>query len=197
MDALLLVPQNQLFRLDHMDLSSREIILEMTSTRSNAACPDCGTASFHVHSSHPRTLADLPWAGRRILLHLHLHRFFCDNLVCPRTTFVERIPKVAIPYARRTQRLAEAFCQIGFVLGGVAGTRLVHKQGMPTSADTLLRLVRSSTDPDFSPPRILGVDDWAWRKGQTYGTILVDLEKQRIIDLLPDRSAETLAKWLK
>lgn len=197
MNALLLVPHTQIFQLDYLELSVREIVLEMTSTQIQSKCPDCGTVSFHIHSLHPRTLADLPWAGRRIILHLHLHRFFCDNPNCPRVTFVERLPEVAVPYARRTQRLAEALCQIGFVLGGEAGTRLAHKQGMPTSADTLLRLVRSSSDPDFSPPRILGVDDWAWRKGQTYGTILVDLEKQRIIDLLPDRSAETLAKWLK
>jgi transposase len=162
-----------------------------------AACPDCGTASQAVHSRYPRHPADLPSLGSEVHLHLCVRRFYCRNPACARITFAEPIPDLLAPRARRTRRFATAQGRIGVTCGGEAGTRLLHILGMPTSPDTVLRLVRAIPLPAHAPPQFLGVDDWARRKGQTYGTILVDLEEHRVVDLLPDRMAQTLATWLQ
>jgi transposase len=128
---------------------------------------------------------------------LHVRRFYCRNAACARRTFVERLPELVAPYARRTRRLAEAQTRLGLALGGEAGARLLSRLAMPASAATVLRLVRELPLPERDLPRAVAVDDWAVRKGRTYGTILVDLERRRVLDLLPDRAAETLADWLR
>ena len=159
-------------------------------------CPDCGRASRAVHSRYQRHLADLPSLGRSVLVHLRVRRFYCRNTNCARQTFVERLPKLATPFARRTGRLAAAQAQTGVALGGEASARLLAHLSMPASADTVLRLIQATPLPDQPMPRVVGVDDWAKRKGSSYGTIIVDLERHRVVDLLPDRTAATLAGWL-
>lgn len=134
------------------------------------------------------------WAVR---LELHVRRFFCQNKECVRRIFTERLASVVVPYARRTMRLTDVFTLIGFALGGEAGKQLAEGMGLQTSPDTLLRLIRSTPEADAVTPRVLGVDDFSFRRGRLFGTILVDLEKRIPIDLLPDRDAETLEKWLK
>jgi transposase len=167
------------------------------SSHRDRCCPDCGRVSRAVHSRYERRLADLPSLGRSVSLHLRVCRFYCRNTDCARQTFVERLPTLAPPFARRTCRLAGAQGQTGAALGGAAGARLLSRLSMPASADTVLRLIKAMPLPDRPTPRVIGVDDWAKRKGSSYGTLIVDLERHHVVDLLPDRTAATLADWLQ
>ena len=166
-------------------------------SRPGGRCPECGHASRAVHSRYRRRPADLPSLGRAVRVDLRLRRFYCRNAACPRRTFAERLPELIRPHARRTGRLAQAQARVGAALGGEGSARLLQHLAMPASADTVLRLIRNLPLPEPEPPRVVGVDDWALRKGRTYGTIVVDLDRRRVLDLLPDRTAETLADWLR
>jgi transposase len=126
-----------------------------------------------------------------------VRRFLCCNPACARRTFADPLCQCAARSARRTARLAGVQCQLGLGLSGEAGARLAVRLAMPLSPDTLLRLVRGAERPPHPPLRVVGVDDWAWKRGQNYGTILVDLERHTVVDLLPDREAATVADWLK
>jgi len=159
-------------------------------------CPLCDQRSDRVDSRYVRTLADLPSADVPVRVRVHVRKFFCDNPACPRRIFAERLAGVAAAFARRTDRHAHALTAIAVALGGEAGARLAHRLGMPASPDTLLRLIRRAPDQALPTPTVLGVDDWAIHKGLTYGTLLVDLERHRPVDLLPDRSSGSLATWL-
>ena len=132
-----------------------------------------------------------------VRVSLRVRRFYCRNAVCPRQTFAERVPQLVAPFARRTHRLAEAQGRTGAALGGEAGARLLSRLSMPASADTVLRLLKRLPLPHETEPRVIGVDDWAKHRGRSYGTIVVDLEQRRVVDLLPDRTAATLAGWLR
>jgi transposase len=175
---------------------SDRIEIYVESRRLKAPCPLCGALARRVQSRYARRLGDLPWHGVAVELVVRLRRFFCDADGCDRRIFVEPIQEVAGRYARKTSRLALAIELIGFALGGRPGARTAAELGMRVDRDTLLRAVRRAPSEEAPEPRVVGIDDWAIRRGQTYGTIIVDLERHRRLDLLPDRKAETLADWL-
>ena len=180
----------------HVDDAAAEITLEVTSTQACVPCPLCHVLTPRVHSRYSRTLADLPWGAYAVRLQLRVRKFFCDNPMCPRQIFTERLLTVAAPWARRTRRLTQLLLAFGLALGGEAGARLVARLGLRLRPDTLLRLVQAAPVPDAGAPQSIGVDEWAWRRGQRYGTILVNLEDHRVLDLLPERSGESVAAWL-
>jgi len=162
-----------------------------------ALCPCCGTESKRVHSYYIRTLHDLPASGRTVLLTVRVRRFFCQESTCKRKIFAERFPSLTLPRAKFTKRLLEALKEMGFEQGGEAGARLGKKLGYPGSADTILRLVKQDLLPIPSSPRVVGVDDWSWKRGLRYGTLICDLENNTPIDVLADRSVETVSAWFE
>ena len=173
------------------------LVLWLAVIGRSANCPGCRRRSRRVHSRYWRRIADLTCAGKPVRLHIRIRRFFCANRLCRRRTFAESVPSLAAVRAQRTDRLRAAQTRIGQAVGSRPGARLAEALHMPVSATTLLRQERSAPLPKAPIPRVLGVDDWAFKKGQRYGTLLLDLERHCIVDLLPDRSTESLAAWLK
>jgi transposase len=191
-----LLPDPNSLHLLQIETEGNVITMVVRTVATEAPCPLCKSSSTKIHSHYIRLLADLPWMGYAVCLKLHLRRFFCQNAECQRKIFAERLPTIVAPYARRTIRLHDLFTLIGFVVGGEVGKKLVEGMHLSTSPDTLLRLIRATPDNQFATPRILGVDDFSFRRRRTYGTILIDLEKRIPIDVLPDRESATFREWL-
>ena len=182
-----LIPEGSSIKVESIEIKVEHLVINVKSTRETATCPYCSQESESVHSWYKRKPADVPSAAFVTRWQMRVRCFFCENPLCQRQTFAERFPGVVAPYARRTDRLANQQCQVAFEVGGEAGTRLLLLLCMPVSADTLIRMVRRTPELTVNTPRVLGVDDWAKRKGLSYGTILVDLEEHRVVDLLDER----------
>lgn len=192
-----LLADPEVLSLDRIDFSGEIIVLEVSACRPCVLCPRCQQPSPSIHSTYQRTPQDLPWQGVAVKLKVQTRRFFCLNAACPRRIFCERLGSAVTYYARRTRRLTQALTQIGFAAGAEAGARLTASLGYGFGADTLLGVMCKDDQAEHQVPRVLGVDDWSFRKGKTFGTILVDLEQHKVIDLLPDRTKATFSAWLK
>ena len=190
--SLPLVPAG--LRVGSVTFDGDKLLITATPTATGAACPACDEVTACVHDRRWRKIADLSWHDRAVLWRVQARRFRCCR--CSGRVFTEPLPALAGVKVRRSDRLAKAQTSMGMALGGEAGARLSGRLFMPVSGDTMLRLIRRSPLPPRPTPRVVGIDDWAWRRGRHYGTIVCDLERRRVIDLLPGRSSEPVARWL-
>jgi transposase len=182
--------------LEGLGIEAGRVSIRAASGARGARCPACGRGSSRVHSRYYRTISDLPWHGISVTLSVRARRFFCDEASCERSIFCERLPDVAAR-ARKTSRLEETLLAIVLELGGRAGARLAAELGLLAGRDALLSRAKRAAPADAGEVRVLGVDDFAFRRGTRYATILVDLERRRVVDLLPERSQESLVAWLE
>ena len=191
-----LLPADAGVRITDVVIDPAVVEVRLAATGEATPCPRCRSLSTAVHGRYRRTLRDRPCLGRPVRLLVTARKFVCRRTDCPRRVFCERLPELAAPHAHATGELADAHRRIGLALGGEAGARLAAELGLPTSADTILRRVKDAPDEPAPRPRYVGIDDCATRKGHTYGTIVIDLERGTVIDLLPGRDGEALKAWL-
>ncbi len=173
------------------------LTLSLVATAPTAMCPLCGQASQHIRSSYTRHVADVPYAGRQVQLILRVRKFCCDTTDCPRRIFAERLTPFIEPWARMTTRLSQTIEAIGLATSGELGSRFAPRLGVVTSPTTILRRTMSLLAQRSEPVSRLGIDDWSFRRGRQFGTILVNLATHEIIDLLPDRETETAQAWMQ
>ena len=185
------------FEIQEISVTEAEITVTACATSKTAVCPACQQTSSRLHSFYTRTPDDLPVSGQAVCLNLRVRRFRCQNQACHKRTFVEPLPEVVARSARQTTRLRATLKLFAVALSGRAGERLLKQLGMVVSGQTLLRLAKSIKRSVVNAPEILGVDDFAFKRGRTYGAILVDLRTHRPIDLLPERTADALSLWLR
>ncbi len=180
----------------HCQWTATTVTLTIVATNPTAPCPLCAGTGSRIRGRYWRTIADLPWGPCAVTIHLQARKFACPTATCHRQIFTERFPALVAPSARRSRRVMDRCRTLALATNAQTTVRLARDLGLTLSGPTILRLMRQSPLRSLSAPRVIGVDDWAMRKRHTYGTIIVDLECHQVLDLLPDRTAATLAAWL-
>jgi transposase len=183
--------------LETIEIHHQTIIIYLHASTSTALCPRCGTPGSRVHSRYERTIVDVAFGGRSLVLNLRVRKWICREASCSQHIFAERFPELVQRYARMTDRLVTALQSIGVTTNGADAARIASSLGMPTTAKTIIRRVLQLPLPSEGEVAKVGIDEWAWKKGHRYGTILVDLEKRRVVQLLEDRCVETSKAWLR
>jgi transposase len=182
--------------VDQLRITEQGFLIEATATLPTARCLLCGEASSSIHCHYRRALRDVPCAGRRVQLLLTVRKFTCRNPLCPRKVFAERLPDFVVPYGRTTIRFCEQITSIGLFTCGKGGARLAVRLGIQTSRQTILRRIMELPDPAHGTIFHVGIDEFAFRRSYQFGTLLVNLESHRVVDLLPDKRVETAAAWM-
>jgi transposase len=193
----ILFPHLRDFHLLSYHREAKHLILTCERVTQSALCPLCGTAAHRIHSRYERTVRDLSVQNVQVILHLHVRKFYCDHPDCLRRIFTERLPQVTSPHGRYTFGLRQFLGQLGQEQGGAPGARSAKLLGIETTERAILRFMYALPLPVIVDPQVIGIDEWAWKRRQRYGAIIVDLERKKPIALLPDRSQRTVIPWLK
>src|SRR5947209_18833856 len=193
--TLLALPKE--FEVTSIEVTANVLSITVVSTQAHPSCPLCASQASRVHSHYMRTVADLPCVGQQVRLLVQVRKFFCDVTSCPRKIFVERIAPFVEPWARVTARLHQTIQIIGLATGGMLGARVTDRLGIQTCWMTIIRRIMALPTAPVEEVAELGIDDFSFRRGRKFGTILVDMQSHQVIDLLPDRKAETAKTWMQ
>ena len=197
MEGTLFLPLPEGLSLTQISQEESTLVLEVVSERFSSCCPLCTYPSDSIHSRYCRTVRDVPCGGQAVRLHLQVRKFFCQNPGCVRRIFTERLPGFVDSWGQMTLRLIAILQATGLATSGSLGTRLAARLGISASWMTILRRVMALATPEASSVTVLGIDDFSFKRGRKFGTILVDLSTHQVIDLLPERSVESAAAWMQ
>jgi transposase len=193
--SLLSLPEGM--HAEHIQITEHGLVIEIEASHPTSCCPLCAQPSDSIKTHYRRALRDAPCAGRQVQLILTVRKFYCRNAYCSQKVFTERLPTFVEPWARMTIRCSQHITSIGLATCGKGGARLAARLGIQTTRPTILRRIMDLPDISAGSVVYLGIDDFSFRRGYRFGTILVDLESHRVVDLLPDRQAETAARWMR